>query len=177
MYLNLTFGELAQSELGPISFIAGDRGLLRLAYEPLFQLKQNTDLRAENPSLVGLETVGALLSELNEYLFGIRKAFSIRIDWQSIRGFQRDVLQLTMAIPYGEVRSYGEISRQLGRPGSARAVGRALSQNPMPIVIPCHRVVAADGNLRGYAAPNGIQTKAFLLNKEGLHIVNNRVLT
>lgn len=73
-----------------------------------------------------------------------------------------------MAIPYGQVRSYGRLAASLGHEVSAaRAVGRALAANPMPIIVPCHRVVGSDGELRGYAAPGGVATKAWLLRLEG----------
>ena len=171
--MNLTFGELVETPLGPISFYAGDSGLKRLAFLPLNVLKRNEDFNQENPSIFGLETVGVLLMELNEYLFGIRKEFSITIDWNVMNGFQKDVLAVTMEIPFGQVHSYGEIARCLGKPGAARAVGMALGRNPIPIIFPCHRVIGADGGLRGYT--NGIQSKAFLLGLEGHKIKDGKL--
>jgi methylated-DNA-[protein]-cysteine S-methyltransferase len=76
------------------------------------------------------------------------------------------VLQATAAIPYGETRTYGQVAAAVGKPRAARAVGRALATNPMPIVIPCHRVVSADGRLRGYSGLGGLTTKARLLALE-----------
>jgi methylated-DNA-[protein]-cysteine S-methyltransferase len=72
-----------------------------------------------------------------------------------------------MAIPYGHVTTYGDLARQLGVPRAARAVGRAQATNPMPLVIPCHRVIGSDGGLHGYGAGDGLQTKAWLLHLEG----------
>lgn len=111
--------------------------------------------------------VAPALRELDEYLRGDRGAFSIPIDWTLLRPFQREVLKLVYAIPRGETRTYGEIAHQMGRPRAARAVGRANATNPMPIVIPCHRVIGADGKLHGYGGGEGLKTKAWLLKLEG----------
>jgi methylated-DNA-[protein]-cysteine S-methyltransferase len=81
--------------------------------------------------------------------------------------FERDVWQATRRIPCGEVRSYGEIARELGAPGAAQAVGLALGRNPVPIVVPCHRVLAADGKSGGFSAPGGVATKFRILEIEG----------
>lgn len=171
--MDLTFGELTETPLGPISFYAGDCGLQRLAFSSLKQLKEKESLQEKTPSMFGLETIGVLLSELNEYLFGIRKVVSVTIDWEIIRGFQREVLTLTCKIPYGQVRTYGEIAESLGKPKAARAVGAALGSNPMPIIIPCHRVIGSDGRLQGYI--DGIQSKALLLTLEGHQIVDGKI--
>ncbi len=172
--MNLTFGEFRHANLGPISMVAGDYGLLKVGFQPLQEFKNQPGYLGSSPSLVGLEVVGTLLTELNEYLFGIRKDFSVLIDWDSLSGFQREVLELTANIPYGQWATYGELAKQLGKPGGARAVGHALGTNPMPIVIPCHRVLGAGGELRGYI--NGVDAKAFLLDLEGHQIKNDRLI-
>jgi methylated-DNA-[protein]-cysteine S-methyltransferase len=153
--------------------MAGDQGLQRLEFSPLQKLKNGLIKANSEPSLRGLQIVGALLEELNEYFFGIRKTFSALLDWNGIVKFQYDVLQLTASIPFGEVSTYGEIAAQLGRPGAARAVGQALHNNPMPILIPCHRVIATNGELRGYAG--GVEGKSFLLELEGHKILDGRL--
>jgi methylated-DNA-[protein]-cysteine S-methyltransferase len=104
--------------------------------------------------------------QIGEYLQGRRRAFDLPIDWRGMRPFQMDVLRATCAIPYAQVTTYGEIARRLGRPAAARAVGRVEASNPMPLVIPCHRVIGADGSLHGYGAPGGLETKAWLLRLE-----------
>jgi methylated-DNA-[protein]-cysteine S-methyltransferase len=174
--LNQTFGVLEQTSIGPISMIAGDHGLQRIEFASLKSVKKSLVTGENSPSLNGMETISTMLAELSEFLFGIRKTFSVDIDWSVITGFQRDVLQFTYEIPFGEVRTYGSISKALGKPNAARAVGSALARNPIPIVIPCHRVVGTDRLLHGFAAPDGIKTKAFLLELEGREFVNNRIV-
>jgi methylated-DNA-[protein]-cysteine S-methyltransferase len=107
------------------------------------------------------------LKELREYLNGQRREFTIPIDWNLLRPFQRKALELVYAIPYGEIATYGQIAAEMGRPTASRAVGRANATNPMPLIIPCHRVVGSDGKLHGYGGGKGLPTKAWLLNMEG----------
>jgi methylated-DNA-[protein]-cysteine S-methyltransferase len=102
-----------------------------------------------------------------EYLDGKRREFTLTIDWSLLRPFQQAVLQVTFAIPYGETRTYSEIAQRIGNPRAARAVGRAQATNPMPLVIPCHRVIGLDGKLHGYGAGEGLPTKEWLLKMEG----------
>ncbi len=105
--------------------------------------------------------------QLREYLGGKRRTFELPIDWSFISSdFQRTVLRRVLAIPYGETRTYGQIAGEIGHPKAGRAVGRANATNPMPLVIPCHRVVGSDGSLRGYGGAGGLRTKAWLLAME-----------
>lgn len=106
------------------------------------------------------------LQQIAEYLDGRRRDFDLPVDWNSMQGFQRKALQATFAIPYGKTATYAEIARQAGKPGAARAAGRAEATNPMPLVIPCHRVVGSDGRLHGYGGPGGITLKAKLIHME-----------
>ena len=108
--------------------------------------------------------------QLREYLAGKRRGFTIPIDWSVLRPFQRSALQATFAIPIGETRTYGELAHQIGHPRAARAVGRAEATNPMPLIIPCHRVVGADGKLHGYSGGDGLPTKEWLLKMEGVFL-------
>ena len=89
------------------------------------------------------------------------------VDLDGVPDFHRRVYDVARAIRPGETRSYGDIARALGEPGAAQAVGRALGSNPVPIVVPCHRVLAADGTLHGFSAPGGIHTKRRMLEAEG----------
>jgi methylated-DNA-[protein]-cysteine S-methyltransferase len=112
------------------------------------------------------ERTAQALEQIDEYLTGKRKSFDLPIDWSVLTSFQAQALRATFEIPYGEVRTYGEIALDLGKPRAARAVGRAEATNPMPLVLPCHRVIGADGKLHGYGTGNGLETKAWLLKLE-----------
>lgn len=172
--MSLTFAQIENTHLGSLSFVAGEKGLQRVAFISLKQLKQEMHLPNGSPSLKGLETLSTLLVEVNEYLDGIRREFSVDIDWGAIQGFQLQVLMHTVEIPHGQVLSYAAMAKQLGKPGAARAVGTALAQNPMPLVIPCHRVIASDQSLSGYLG--GVNVKAHLLSLEGHTIKKNQVV-
>jgi methylated-DNA-[protein]-cysteine S-methyltransferase len=91
----------------------------------------------------------------------------VRLDMAGVPEFHRRVYDVARAIAPGSTLSYGDVARRLGEPGAAQAVGRALGRNPFPIVVPCHRVVAADGALRGFSAPGGVATKRRMLALEG----------
>jgi len=111
--------------------------------------------------------------QLIQFLKGKRKQFDLPLDISALKPFQKDVLALCADIPYGQIRTYGQIAAALGKSGSARAVGAALAANPLLMVIPCHRVVAADGRLTGYAG--GLAAKQFLLELEGHTIVGQKL--
>ena len=172
--MGLTFGQLAETPVGPLSIVAGDNGLQGVAFKLLNELKMSLPHTDQVPSLVGMDTIGTLLVEMNAYLFGLQRDFSVLIDWDVMDGFQREVLSLAIEIPYGQVSTYGAIARALGKPGAARAVGSALGRNPMPIVIPCHRVIGGDFDLHGFIG--GERVKTFLLTLEGHKIIDNHVV-
>ena len=104
--------------------------------------------------------------ELEEYFAAGRTRFELRVDRRLIHGIAEDVLRRTSKIPYGQLSTYGTIADEIGQPKAARAVGRALGSNPIPIVIPCHRVIGASGKLTGYAG--GLDRKVTLLELEGV---------
>jgi methylated-DNA-[protein]-cysteine S-methyltransferase len=118
----------------------------------------------------------AALEQLLQYLSGDRKVFEVKLDRSALKPFQQTVLTRAMAIPYGEVMTYGQIAAELSSAAASRAVGGALGSNPMPILIPCHRVVAADGRLTGFSAAEGIRTKQWLLELEGRKVVGERLV-
>jgi len=104
--------------------------------------------------------------ELDEYFAGRRKQFELPIDWSLTRGFARRVLEATALIPFGSVSSYKQVAAEAGSPRGSRAAGNALGSNPLPIVVPCHRVLHADGGLGGYTG--GLERKLVLLRVEGV---------
>ena len=113
------------------------------------------------------DTVALYANELREYLEGKRREFTFQINWSIFRPFQKEALQRVFKIPYGETRTYSEIAAEINRPLAYRAVGRANATNPMPIVIPCHRLIGTDGKLHGYGGGEGLKTKEWLLKLEG----------
>ena len=104
------------------------------------------------------------VARLKSYFTGKRVEFPDELDLSSATAFQRQVWRLTRLIPYGEIRSYGWLAERLGKRGAGRAVGQALARNPLPVIIPCHRVVAGDGKLGGYSG--GVGVKKSLLRLE-----------
>lgn len=111
--------------------------------------------------------VATALAELDEYLRGARREFDVPLDWSGMKPFQRAALERVCAVSYGRTDTYQGIANQLGRPGAVRAVGQANANNPIPIIVPCHRILGSDGKLHGYGARGGVETKAWLLRLEG----------
>jgi len=103
--------------------------------------------------------------QLDEYFGGARRRFEVGIDHRLMSPFVRKVMAQTAKVPFGEVSTYGAVAKGIHHPEAARAVGAALGQNPIPIVLPCHRIIGASGNLTGYAG--GLHRKDFLLRLEG----------
>ena len=161
-----------QPLLGVITAAATWRGLLRVemgADPQEFRSRlagQWTDAKG-----AGAGILGDALHQIREYLSGQRREFDLPLDWSEMASFQSQVLHLAYAIPFGEVRTYGQLADQMGKPGAARAVGLALARNPIPLILPCHRVIGADGKLHGFAAPGGVETKAWLLRLEGSRVL------
>lgn len=145
--------------IGPLALTAGPAGLVRIDFGPIPAcLDAGSGPQAE----AHLEQA---VTELEEYFAGERRRFTMTLDRSARRGFRGEVLTVLEQVPYGEVVSYGELAADAGRPGAARAVGTAMATNPLPIVVPCHRVIAAGGDLGGYGP--GVATKVQLLEMEG----------
>lgn len=111
------------------------------------------------------------LQQILEYLGGKRRIFDLPVDWSICGPFQKAALTRAMEIPFGAVLTYGELAARMENPRASRAIGGAMAHNPIPLVAPCHRVVAVDGRLTGYSAAEGIRTKQWLLELEGHKIV------
>jgi len=113
------------------------------------------------------QAVEQVTAQLYEYFSGDRSRFDLPVDLSALTPFQQSVLETARRIGRGEVWTYHRVAREMGRPKSSRPVGQALARNPVPIVIPCHRVVASDGSLGGYSGGSGLEAKRWLLRLEG----------
>jgi methylated-DNA-[protein]-cysteine S-methyltransferase len=162
----LWVGELNTSPLGPVSAAVSTRGLVRVEFCPKETLQAELSGRLGEAHSAPA-SLRAALDQIGEYLLGRRRTFDLPVDWRGMSAFDEKVLRFTYFIPFGKVHTYGEIAVLVGRPGAARAVGSAQSGNPMPLVIPCHRVVGSDRRLHGYSAAVGLEGKAWLLRLEG----------
>ncbi|MFM6982467.1 MAG: methylated-DNA--[protein]-cysteine S-methyltransferase [Microbacteriaceae bacterium] len=149
------------SPIGRIEVTARDGNIVGLDIERDGQLPH--DSSAENSSPVLAEAA----RQLQEYFRGERQAFDLPVALSGT-SFQSSVWSELQAIPYGAVRSYGEVGAATGRMTAGRAVGGAVGANPIPIIVPCHRVLASDGRITGYSGGNGIPTKVWLLDLEGI---------
>lgn len=131
--------------------------------------------RFSQPNLSESDTSHLALQQILEYLSGQRRSFDLPLDETIFTPFQRIVYRMASQIEFGQIRTYGELAQQFGKPAASRAIGGTMAHNPVPILIPCHRVVAADGRLTGYSAADGIQTKKWLLELEGHQVVGEKL--
>lgn len=160
-------GHLPATPIGPLTVVVSPVGLVRLEFAALPAV--SAGLRAwlapaRQPAPTHLADA---LRQLAEYLDGNRREFDLPIDWRAVPDFSAAALRAAAAIPCGQVRTYGELAAEMGLTNGARAVGQAMAGNPIPIILPCHRVLGADRRLHGYSGLNGIETKAWLLKLEG----------
>jgi methylated-DNA-[protein]-cysteine S-methyltransferase len=144
-----------ESPIGPLTVVGGPAGLRGLFFPGRARNLRESDHRPEQ--------LKEAVEQLEEYFAGERQGFELKLD---IHGtvFQRSVWRQLLEIPYGTTTSYGEVARRIGRPGEAREVGWAVGRTPVPIIVPCHRVVGADGALTGYGG--GLPRKRVLLDLE-----------
>src|SRR3954447_9725623 len=157
----------ADSPLGPLLLAATPRGLACVSYSGFRGEDETLSLIASRLSPRVIEAPARLdfvRRQLDDYFAGQRRSFELPIDWGLVGDFGRRVLGQTARIPYGAVATYGDVAREIGSPRAARATGNALGSNPMPIVVPCHRVVASGGKMGGYTG--GIERKQLLLRLE-----------
>lgn len=167
----ITMGKLDDTPVGTVWVAASDAGVVAVSL-----WDGDERFAAEVSRLVGATPAAnvasgphvlAALEQLAAYLRGELREFSVPLDWSTMKPFQQAALERVCAVPYGHTSTYGAIATELGRPGAMRAVGRANATNPIPIIIPCHRILGADGKLHGYGARGGLETKAWLLRLEG----------
>lgn len=153
------------SPLGRLLVAVTPRGLLRIAYPGERDVLEELAASVSPRILESAAATDVVRRELEEYFDRTRTSFDLALDRRLMAPFSRRVLGATARIPFGQVRTYGEIAAKVGSPRAARAVGNALGSNPIPIVVPCHRVVRAGGELGGYGGGTG--RKARLLELEG----------
>jgi methylated-DNA-[protein]-cysteine S-methyltransferase len=163
---------LVETPVGTLVAATTPRGLVTLSYADLFGGADGVlDWVAAKLSPRMLEAPARLddvRRELDEYFEGRRRDFDLPIDWALVSTFGRRILEATAAIPFGNTSTYGAVAAKAGNPKASRAAGRALNTNPIPIVVPCHRVVGASGRLVGYAG--GLDRKVTLLEIEGIEL-------
>ena len=156
------------SPLGPLVVAATPKGLVRVSYTEFRGEDEVLEELAARVSPRVLEAPARLdpvRRELDEYFEGRRQDFDVPIDWSYLAGFTREVLRATARIGFGDVSSYAGVAAEAGSPRAVRAAGNALGANPMPVVVPCHRVLRTGGKLGGYTG--GLERKEFLLRLEG----------
>jgi len=165
--LDVAYGTV-ESPLGTLAVMVTPRGLVRLSYpgEGVQEHLQELADRVSPRILEAPERTDEVRRQLDAYFAGTRLAFDVPIDWRLVRGFAGNVLRATASIPFGTVSSYREVATAAGSPNAYRAAGNALGSNPIPIVVPCHRVLHAGGGLGGYTG--GLERKRYLLQLEGV---------
>jgi methylated-DNA-[protein]-cysteine S-methyltransferase len=158
--------DLAETPIGTLLVATTEHGLCRISYDPQPEREAESlahtfgvrVLRATRP-------IDPVRRQLDEYFEGRRTSFELPVDLRQSAAFSRTVLEKLARVPYGEVTTYGALARAAHRPQAARAVGTVMNRNPIPIVLPCHRVVGANGALVGYGG--GLERKEKLLKLEG----------
>lgn len=159
--------DVMDSPLGPLWLALGPKGVLAIHYGASADERDLRRIVARYGAgvLRAPKKLDAVKLELDEYFDGKRTRFDLSVDLSALTPFQRRVLAATKRVPFGKVRSYRDIATTAGTPLAVRATGNALGANPVPIVVPCHRVLGTDGSLHGYAG--GLDRKRWLLQLEG----------
>ena len=152
------------TSLGRLLVASTPRGLVRVAYVDEGEDAVLEWLAARISPRVIAAPLDEPRRELDQYLAGTRHRFEVALDWQLVRGFGRRVLEATERIPYGSVSTYKQVATEAGSPRASRAAGNALGANPMPIIVPCHRILHSTGGLGGYTG--GLERKRLLLDLE-----------
>ena len=161
--------DVFDSPVGELLVAATPRGVCRISYDSDPDAQAESLARAYGVRVLRApRAVDDVKRELDEYFDGKRAEFDLALDLTGAADFTRDVLGELSRVPFGEVTTYGHLAAQVGRPRAARAVGTVMNRNPIPIVLPCHRVVGSTGSLVGYAG--GLDRKEQLLRLEGARL-------
>lgn len=159
--------DVVDSPVGSLLVAASDRGLVLISFDPAPDHHLEQLARVAGPRVLRAPRyVDEARRELDEYFAGRRRAFDLGIDLRGTTPFTVRVLQELARVPFGETATYGELATRAGNPGAARAVGTIMNRNPVPIVLPCHRIIGANGSLVGYGG--GLERKETLLRLEGV---------
>jgi methylated-DNA-[protein]-cysteine S-methyltransferase len=157
--------DVAETPIGPLLVAVSDRGLCRISFDPEPEHEAERLARAFGVRVLrATRPVDRARRELDEYFEGRRREFDLPVDLRGRSEFSRAVLEELARVRYGEVTTYGSLAARSGRPRAARAVGTIMNRNPIPIVLPCHRVVGSTGSLVGYGG--GLDRKRQLLDLE-----------
>lgn len=158
--------DLVDSPVGQLLVAVTDHGVCEISYDPEPEREEEQLARAFGVRVLrSPKPTDEARRQLDEYFAGKRKDFELALDLRLAREFGRAVLEELARVPYGELTTYGTLATRAGRPRAARAVGTVMNRNPVPIVLPCHRVVGSTGSLVGYAG--GLDRKRMLLELEG----------
>ncbi|MER6912828.1 methylated-DNA--[protein]-cysteine S-methyltransferase [Streptomyces sp. NPDC000594] len=162
---------VVDSGIGPLLLAATGQGLVSVVFHADETVRDRSldrlaDRLGAHPVADGTGLLAEPMAQLAAYFRGGLKEFSLPLDWTLTGGFHRAVLRELTTVPYGTVVGYGELAARVGQPGAAQAVGAAMGANPLPVVVPCHRVVEAGGELGGFGG--GRETKRRLLELEGV---------
>ncbi|GGW53744.1 methylated-DNA--[protein]-cysteine S-methyltransferase [Streptomyces caelestis] len=161
------------SGIGPLLLAATREGLVNVVFHATDAVRDRavgrlaSRLGTEPVEAPGSPLLAEAIRQVEAYLAGERRDFDLPLDWSLISGFNREVLrELASGVPYGTVVGYGDLAGRVGQPGAAQAVGIAMGANPLPVVVPCHRVVESGGGIGGFGG--GLETKRKLLALEGV---------
>ncbi|MBC9724676.1 methylated-DNA--[protein]-cysteine S-methyltransferase [Streptomyces sp. TRM68367] len=164
---------VVDSGIGPLLLAATREGLVNVVFHATDPVRERaldrlaSRLGTEPVEEPGCPLLAEAIRQVEEYFAGVRHDFDVPLDWSLISGFNREVLrELAAGVPYGTVVGYGDLAGRVGQPGGAQAVGAAMGANPLPVVVPCHRVVESDGGIGGFGG--GLETKRKLLALEGV---------
>ena len=157
--------DVADTQIGPLLLAVTERGLCRISFDPEPDRETETLARTFGVRVLRApRELDPVRRELDEYFEGRRRDFDLPLDLRGREGFSRDILERLSNVPYGEVTTYKSLAVEAGNPRAARAVGTIMNRNPIPIVLPCHRVVGSNGSLVGYGG--GLERKRLLLDLE-----------
>ncbi|KOG33681.1 methylated-DNA--[protein]-cysteine S-methyltransferase [Streptomyces resistomycificus] len=161
------------SDIGPLLLAATREGLVNVVFHATDPVRDKaldrlaSRLGGEPVEAPGSPLLAEAIRQVRAYFAGRRHDFELPLDWSLISGFNRQVLrELATGVPFGSVVGYGDLAGRVGQPGAAQAVGVAMGSNPLPVVVPCHRVVESDGGIGGFGG--GLETKRKLLALEGV---------